>query len=37
MIEIYTVVKLFLYGLPQINFTTPLNNLIKIICCQFLN
>jgi hypothetical protein len=35
MIEIYTVVTLFLYGLPQINLTTPLNNLIKIICCQF--
>lgn len=35
VIEIYTVVMLFLYGLPQFNLTTPLNNLIKIICCQF--
>jgi len=35
MIEIYTVVTLFLYGLPQFNLTAPLNNLIKIICYQF--
>jgi hypothetical protein len=35
MTEIHTVVTLFLYGLLQSNLTTPLSNVIKIICCQF--